>query len=139
VLYDPAAWRRMLCSGLTRMKLSQIAVLAYGVLYFILACSMEAENLNQSYPFVYVVLSMIAQTLVVGGIFLFGLEVSSDFAKIWRWLFPLLLIEVAVGIGFDATIPPEPHGSEWILNLVFSLWLTAPAYYFNFRVAHYGR
>ena len=121
------------------MKLSQVAVIGYGVLYFVLACLMEANNWNQSYPIVYVGFSMIAQTLVVGGIVLFGLEAGSDFAKIWRWLFPLLVLEVAVGIVFDATIPPDPHDREWMLNLVFSLWITAPAYYFNFRLARYAR
>ena len=119
------------------MKLWSVGVLAYGVLYFILVCVMEAENFNQSYPLSYVVLSMIAQTVVVGGIFLFGLEAGPDFAKLWRWLFPLLVLEVGVGIAFDATIPPQPHDAEWALNLVFSLWLTAPAYYFNYRIARY--
>jgi hypothetical protein len=125
------------------MKLWQAGVFAYGLLYFILACAMEAENLNQSYPLAYVVLSMVAQTLVVGGIFLFGLEAGTDFAKVWRWLFPLLVLEVAVGIVFDATIPADfnlrSHGAEWIANLLFALWLSGPAYYFNFRVARYTR
>ena len=124
---------------LPKMKLSQVAVIGYGVLYFVLACLMEANNWNQSYPIVYVGFSMIAQTLVVGGIVLFGLEAGSDFARIWRWLFPLLVLEIVVGIVFDATIPPDPHGREWMLNLVFSLWITAPAYYFHFRLARYAR
>ena len=47
------------------MKLSQVAVLAYAVIYFVLAGAMEAENLCQSYPVAYIAVSMIAQTLVV--------------------------------------------------------------------------
>ena len=125
------------------MKLWQIGVLAYAILYFVLACAMEAENFNQSYPVIYVGLSMIAQTLVVGGVVLFGLEAGPDFAKAWRWLFPLLVAELVVGIVFDATIPPafnlRTHGAEWIVNMLFGLWLVAPAYYFNFRVARYRR
>jgi len=124
------------------MKLSQVGVILYGALYFFLACTMESENLGHSYPIVYVVLSMVAQTLVVCGIFLFALEASPDFARIWRWLFPLLILEAAVGIVFDATIPPEfnyrTHRMDWVLNLVFSLWISTPAYYFNYRLARYG-
>lgn len=119
------------------IKLWQVGVFAYGVLYFILACAMEAENISQSYPVAYVVPSMIAQTLVVGGIFLFGIEASLDFAKVWRWLFPLLVLECAIGIVFDATIPPDAAGAAWFTNLLFGLWLAVPAYYFNFRVARY--
>ena len=56
------------------MKLWQIAVLIYAVIYFMLAGIMEADNLRQSYPVTYVAFSMIAQTLVVGGVVLFALE-----------------------------------------------------------------
>jgi hypothetical protein len=72
------------------MKLWQVAVFAYAVIYFVLAGTMEAENLSQSYPVAYVAFSMIAQTLVVGGVVLFGLEKGPEFARVWRWLFPLL-------------------------------------------------
>src|SRR4051812_45482913 len=56
------------------MRLWQIGVLAYGVLYFILACAMEVENVSQGYPLGYIAFSMVAQTLLVCGVFLFGLE-----------------------------------------------------------------
>ena len=118
------------------MKLWQVGVFAYGLLYFILACAMEAENLHQSYPLVYVAFSMIAQTLVVAGIYLFAVE-TTDFTRVWRWLFPLLILELAVGIVFDATIPAESQGSAWVPNELLGLWLAAPAYYFNFRIARY--
>ena len=117
------------------MKLWQVAVLAYAVLYFVLASVMEAANLDQSYPVAYVVSSMIAQTLVVGGVVLFSLERGSEFAKVWQWLFPLLILELAVGIVFDATYQADP-GGLW-MNELFGLWLAAPAYYFNFRIARY--
>ena len=120
-------------------KLWQVGVFAYGMFYFILACAMEAENVSQSYPVTYVALSAVAQILVVCGIFLFALEANPDFAKVWRWLFPLLVLEVAVGVVFDATIPSTPDGAAWIPNELFGLWLAAPAYYFNFRIAHYLR
>jgi hypothetical protein len=119
------------------MKLSQIAILGYAALYFLLASAMEAENFNQSYPIVYVGLSMVAQILVVAGIVLFALEAGRDFARFWRWLFPLMIVELAVGFWFDATIPPEALEPEWSFNVALSLWLMAPAYYFNFRVARY--
>jgi len=120
------------------MKLRQIGVFSYGLLYFLLACAMEAENVTQSYPMLYVALSMLAQTLVVCGIFLFGLQAGQEYAKAWRWLFPLLLLELAAGIVFDAVVPPGPLDTEWGLNLLFSLWLATPAYYFNFGVARYS-
>ena len=56
------------------MKLWQVALFAYAVFYFVLAGIMEAENLSQSYPIAYIAFSMVAQTLVVGGVALFGLK-----------------------------------------------------------------
>jgi len=128
--------------GLTVVvKVWQVGVFTYGVLYFILAGAMEAENLHQSYPVIYVLLSMIAQTLVVGGVIIFGLEASLDFSRMWRWLFPLLILELAAGVVFDATVPSVSNLStdrvEWVGNELFGLWLALPAYYFNFRIARY--
>jgi type IV secretory pathway VirB2 component (pilin) len=117
------------------MKLSQVAVLAYAVIYFVLAGAMEAENLRQSYPVAYIVVSMIAQTLVVCGIVIFGLERGAGYAKTWRWLFPILVLELAVSIVFDAMYQSDLD-DLW-MNEIFGLWLVAPAYYFNFRVAGY--
>jgi hypothetical protein len=117
------------------MKLWQVALFAYAVFYFMLAGIMEAENLSQSYPIAYIAFSMVAQTLVVGGVALFGLEKGSEFASVWRWLFPLLVLELAVGIVFDASYQADP-GGLW-MNELFGLWLAAPAYYFNFRIARY--
>jgi hypothetical protein len=76
---------------------------------------------------------MIAQALVVGGVVLFGLEKGSEFANVWQWLFPLLMLGLAVGIVFDATYQADPDGL-W-MNELFGLWLAAPAHYFNFRIA----
>ena len=117
------------------MKLWQVAVFAYAVIYFVLAGIMEAENLSQSYPVAYVAFSMIAQTLVVGGVVLFGLEKGPEFARVWRWLFPLLVLELAAGIIFDVTYRSDP--ADLLMNELVGLWLVAPAYYFNFRIARY--
>jgi len=119
------------------MKPWQVAVLAYGVLYFVLACAMEVESISQGYPISYVVCSMIAETLIVCGIFLFGLEASPDYSRIWRWLFPILILEQAASVVFDAVIPADALGTDWMANELFGLWLAAPAYYFNFRIARY--
>lgn len=119
------------------MKLSQLAILAYAALYFILACAMETENIRQGYPAIYIGFSMLTQTLVAAGIVLFGVRAEAGFARGWRWLFPLMLLELGVGLWFDATIPPDALGQAWTLNLALSLWLIAPAYYFNFRVARH--
>ena len=117
------------------MKFWQVAVFAYAVIYFVLAGTMEAENLGQSFPIAYIAFSMIAQTLVVGGVVLFGLEKGPEFASAWRWLFPLLVLELVVGIVFDATYQSNPDGL--LMNELAGLWLAAPAYYFNFRIARH--
>jgi hypothetical protein len=123
------------------MKPWQIGVVLYGILYMLLAYAMEVDNLRHDYSIAYIAASILAQCIVVCGIFLFALDAGPDFAKVWRWLFPWLLCEVAVGIVLDATIPPDfnlyTHGAEWIVNLLFSLWLATPAYYFNYRIARY--
>jgi hypothetical protein len=119
------------------MKLSQVAILAYGALYFVLVSAMEAENISQSYPMVYIGCSMIAQILVVAGVVLFGLNAEAGFAHVWRWIFPLMIVEAAAGLWFDATVPPDALQPGWALDVALSLWLMAPAYYFNFRVARY--
>jgi hypothetical protein len=49
------------------MKPSQIAILGYAVLYFVLASDMEAGNISQRYPVIYIGLSMLDQTVRVGG------------------------------------------------------------------------
>jgi hypothetical protein len=66
------------------MKPSQIAILGYAVLYFLLASDMEAGNISQRYPVIYIGLSMLDQILVVAGVALFALKAEADFAKFWR-------------------------------------------------------
>jgi hypothetical protein len=107
-----------------QMKLWQYAVLAYALLYFVRAGSMEAENLNQSYPAAYVAFSMIAQICVVCGIILFAIEARAEFANVWRLLFPLLVLELALGILFDVTYQSDLN-NLW-MNELFGLWLAAP-------------
>ncbi len=119
------------------MKIWQLAAIAYAVIYFILACGMEAENIRQSYPWAYVLPSMVSQTLVVCGTFIFGLEAGAEFAPVWRWLFPFLVLELAAGVILDFTIPPEAMRATWP-EVLASLWFVSPAYYFNFRIARYA-
>jgi hypothetical protein len=122
---------------LSSVVLRQLAVIGYGVLYFLLASSMEAENVQQGYPLAFVLPSMLAQTFVVCGIFLFAFNASSEFAKIWQWLFPLLVIELAAGMVVDIMHAADAMGI--IPDEAFSVWFVAPAYYFNFKVARYVR
>lgn len=122
---------------LSSVLLRQLAVIAYGVVYFLLVSSMEADNLQQGYSLAYVLPSMLAQTFVVCGIFLFALNASSEFARIWQWLFPLLIVEFAAGMVVDVT-----HASDALAIIpdeLFSMWFVTPAYYFNFKVARYTR
>src|SRR5262245_11684893 len=122
------------------MQLSpvQIAIVVYAAIFFILASSMETQNIGLGYHFVYIGTSMVAQLLVVAGIFLFALNVSEHYFTLWRWIFPLLILELAVGLYFDLTIPADSLGGEWVSNLAFSVWFVVPAYYFNFQIARYG-
>src|SRR3982074_2212898 len=99
------------------MKLSQIVILAYGVLYFVLAAAMEAENINHSYPLVYVGFSMASQILIVSGVLIFGLHAEAGFAQFWRCLFPFMVLEFMIGLWFDATIPPDALKPEWAFNI----------------------
>jgi len=121
-----------------RIPISTIAILAYGAIYFPLTSLMEAEYVNQSYLILYVGFSMIAQLLVVAGVVLFALDAPEGYAKLWRWIFPLLVFDFALGLYFDSTIPAGPPGDDWLWSLAISLWFMAPAYYFNFKIARYG-
>jgi hypothetical protein len=105
---------------------------------FLLTSLMEAEYVNQSYPILYVGFSMIAQLLVVAGVVLFALDAPEDYAKLWRWIFPLLVFDFGLALYFDSTIPAGPPGDDWLWSLAISLWFMAPAYYFNFKIARYG-
>src|SRR5215831_7729611 len=122
---------------LSTVLLRQLAVIAYGVIYFTLASSMEAQNVQQGYPLAYVLPSMLAQTFVVCGIFLFALNTSGEFARIWQWLFPLLIAELAAGMVVDVTHAAD--ALDIVPDELFSVWFVAPAYYFNFKVARYRR
>jgi hypothetical protein len=123
------------------MTFSQVGVFTYGVLYVLLAYAMEVENLRLGYPGIYMAVSIVAQLLVICGIFLFGLGDRLDLARWWQWLFPYLILELVWGIVLDASVPAEynffTHGVEWIEGIGLSLCLAAPAYYFNYRVARY--
>jgi hypothetical protein len=74
---------------------------------------------------------MIAQTLVVVGVALFGLEKGPEFASVWRWLFPLLVLELALGIVFDATYQADP-GGLW-MNELFGPWLCGACVLFQLQ------
>jgi hypothetical protein len=123
--------------GLSDLKAWQLSTVAYGVLYFLLAGLMEADYVAHQYPGAYIVLSMVTQVLIVFGIFIFALQRAAPYATAWRWLFPLMIAELGLGIFFDTTTtsPEAPLDQVWMLNMLFGLWLMAPAYYFNFRVA----
>jgi hypothetical protein len=120
-----------------RIPFSAIAILAYSAICFLLATLMEAEYANQSYPTTYIGFSMVAQLLVVAGVVVFALDAGETFVRLWRWLFPFLVVDFAPGLYFDFTIAANPQRDEWLGSLVISLWFVAPAYYFNFKIASY--
>jgi hypothetical protein len=46
-----------------------------------------------------------------------------------------VVLELAVGIAFDAVYQSDPDGL--LMNELVGLWLAAPAYYFNLGIARY--
>ena len=104
-----------------RIPFSTIATLAYGAIYFLLTSLMEAEYVSQSYPILYVGFSMIAQLLVVAGVVLFALDAPADYARLWRWIFPLLVCDFVLGLyGFGAS--PSAFGSWRPPTILISRW-----------------
>ena len=116
-------------------------LLAYAGFYALFAYALHADNVQVGYPAAFIVYSATAQSLVAAGIAIHALEKKDAVARMWRWLFPLLLLEPCVGIALDMVVPQDfsfqTHGWEWLVNLLLNLWFMAPAYYYNFRVASY--
>lgn len=119
------------------VKIWRVAAAGYGVFYFLLASLMEGHNIANLYPPLYIAWSMAMQVCVVIGVLLFALGRYLRYARLWRWLFPIMIVEVCVGIFFDATVPTEvmPPDPGRFLNLAIGIWLMVPAYYMNFAVA----
>lgn len=122
------------------MKPWNLAVLAYAGFYAIIAYAIHADNIRIGYPTPFILYSAGAQCLITLGIVFVALERESGVAKIWKWLFPLLVIDLCVGVAMDAMVPTDfslsTHGFAWVANLLLNLWLVAPAYYFNFKIAY---
>jgi hypothetical protein len=89
----------------------KILVLAYALFYAWLAVEVERTNVKVGYHVLYVAVSTLAQ----------------------------IVLELVVEVVMDAFLPNEfnlaTHGAVWVLSLVLSLALAAPAYYFNWKVA----
>ena len=117
----------------------KILVLLYALFYVWLAHGIEQGNVSVGYSTLYVLVSTLAQVLLVIGIVLSTFDDPSPYNRIWKALFPLLVLDLVVEIAMDAVVPDsfnlETHGGVWLLYLVVSLILVAPAYYFNYRVA----
>jgi hypothetical protein len=117
----------------------KILVLIYALFYAWLAYGMAQGNVSAGYPVIYNVMSVLAQILVTAGIVLSTFDDPRPYNTIWKRLFPLLVLELAIEIVSDAVFPTgynlETHGGVWLLNVLLTLVLVAPAYYFNYRVA----
>jgi hypothetical protein len=117
----------------------KVLVLLYALFYVWLAYGMAQGNISAGYHPLYVLVSALAQVLLAIGIVLSTFDDPSPYNKIWKTLFPLLVLEMAIEIAVDAVMPAdfnlETHGGVWVLNLALTLVLVAPAYYFNYKVA----
>ena len=120
----------------------KVLTLVYGCLYCVLVYMMLRESLAVGYPAAYVAWAMGMQVMVVAGVFAHALDRGGSIAHIWRWLFALMIVDLVVGISVDAVVPTHfniaKDGMAWIANLLLNLWLLAPAYYLNFRIAYRG-
>jgi hypothetical protein len=117
----------------------KVLVLFYALFYAWLAYNMTQGNISIGYPTLYVLVSTLAQVLLAIGIVLATFDDPRPYNKIWKALFPVLVLEMAVEIAVDAVAPTdfnlETHGGVWVLSLALTLVLVAPAYYFNWTVA----
>ena len=117
----------------------KVLVLLYALFYVWLAHGIEQGNVIAGYPLFYVLVSTLAQILLVIGIVLSTFDDPRPYNTIWKRLFPLLVLQLALEITMDAVVPSgfnlATHGSVWLLNLVIVAVLVAPAYYLNYRVA----
>ena len=124
------------------MNLWRLLILGYAGLYTVLALAIHADNVKAGYPAPFILCSAMAQACVTIGVIVFGFGREAVVAKLWKRLFPFLILELCIGITLDATVPrdynPGTHGLAWMANLLFNLWLATPAYYFNFKIARYG-
>jgi hypothetical protein len=120
----------------------KLLLLVYAGFYAIIAYGTYVDNVKIGYAAPFILYSACSQSVIAVGIVLYALQRETSVARIWRWLFPLLVLELCMGITMDATMPEDfslpTHGLAWAANLLFNLWLVAPAYYFNFKIAHYG-
>ena len=115
--------------------------LAYACLYAVFAYWVYGDN-SASYPMAYVIASASVQAVVTVGLFAWAFGKGPRVARVWRWLFPLMVLDLIVGIGADAVVPTDfnlaKDGMAWIANLLLNLWFLAPAYYLNFKIAYRG-
>ena len=117
----------------------KVLVLLYALFYVWLAHGIEQGNVSAGYPTLYILVSTLAQIVLVIGIVLSTFDDPRPYNTIWKRLFPLLVLQLVFEIVMDAVVPAEfnlaTHGIVWVLLLLVSLALVAPAYYFNYRVA----
>ena len=117
----------------------KVLVLIYALFYVWLAYGMAQGNVSAGYPVLYNVMSVLAQILVAAGIVLSTFDDPRPYNTLWRRLFPLLVLELAIEIVADAIVPTaynmETHGGVWLLSVLVALVMVAPAYYFNYRLS----
>ena len=119
----------------------KLLALAYAGFYALFAYAVYGSNVTVGYPAPYILFSTAMQASLLVGIVAFALDLGPSLAQIWRWMFPLMIVDVLVGVSLDAVVPPDfnlsTHGVAWIINLLLNVWLAAPAYYCSFKVAGY--
>jgi hypothetical protein len=123
--------------------LIKAAWLLYAGIHGLLAVRLYRDNVHLAYPTWVTFSSAAAQTLIACGILLYVFYPQKEiFSPVWRWVFPLLILELLAGVARDAIGPNDfsfhTHGAIWLVNLAFNLILFSPAYYANFMLAQYG-
>ena len=117
--------------------------LAYALFHLMLSIRLYRDNVDLGYPGWVVYGSAVAQLVLFVGILIFAFAPQKNLvAPYWRWIVPLLFLELIAGIVRDAVVPGDfsfrTHGVMWVINLMFTLALFAPAYYASIKLSRYG-
>lgn len=115
--------------------------IAYLPLHLLLSLLIHQDNVDLAYPAWFIFCSDASQAVLFIGILLHVfLRRSEPVAPYWRWIFPLLILDLLAGFAMDGVVLANEgllaDGTTW-LTLMIALVLVFPAYYASFRLAAY--
>jgi peptidoglycan/LPS O-acetylase OafA/YrhL len=116
----------------------------YAVLFAALYFFAAGDNVSLGYPSAFVALSATCAALNFSGVIAYAFDLRSQRIRKWaRIVFPVLVLELALGLLMDAFLPEDynlrKYGLVWLRNAAFMLLLVSPAFYANYRLAYRPR